>query len=153
MKLLILILIQSYIVINSRETGNENLQNFSNDGIELFISNIKNKVGLIQVGLFDSEVGYPDNPAYSFSLSKDTISSGELRLFIPVKSPGSYGISILDDENMNGKMDYILRIMPKEGFGFSNNPKINGRKPPPFMQTNFKFSGGIKPVSVRMVYL
>jgi len=151
MKYVCLLLIQSFFaVINPLK---DNRQTLNSDGIYLIISNIRNTNGLIQVGVFESEKGYPDNPAYSFSLSKDTISSGRLRLFIPVKSPGSYGLSILDDENRNGKMDYIFGIKPKEGFGFSNNPKITSRKPPPFMQTNFKFSGGKKPVSVRMVYI
>ena len=34
--------------------------------------------------------------------------------------PGTYGISILDDENNDGKMDYKLIRIQKEGYGFSN---------------------------------
>jgi len=33
---------------------------------------------------------------------------------------GIYGITLLDDENSNDKMDKSFIGMPKEGFGFSN---------------------------------
>ena len=33
---------------------------------------------------------------------------------------GKYGISLMDDENFNGKMDFNFIGIPKEGFGFSN---------------------------------
>jgi uncharacterized protein (DUF2141 family) len=128
-------------------------QNKNSDGIELVISNIKNREGLIRIGVFDSETGYPDNPSFSFSLAKDTLSSGKLRLFIPLKNPGNYEISVLDDENKNGKMDYIFGIKPKEGFGFSNNPKVTSRKAPPFEQTRFKYPGGKIKIGIGMVYI
>jgi uncharacterized protein (DUF2141 family) len=122
------------------------------DGIELIISNIRNKTGLIRIGLYNSNKGYPDKPEVSFSLAKDTLISGNLTLLIPVKEPGSFAISILDDENKNGKMDYRFGIMPKEGFGFSNNPKIS-MKAPSFEETRFMYNGGKKVVTVRMVYI
>jgi uncharacterized protein (DUF2141 family) len=127
--------------------------NYNSDGIQLIITNIRNKEGLIRVGVFYSNKGYPDRPRHSFSQVKDTISSGELRLFIPVKEPCSVGFSILDDENGNGKMDYFLGIIPKEGFGFSNNPKITSRKAPPFNEVLINFTGGKKEVKVNMKYI
>ncbi len=134
------------------ENENAKYQDNKKDGIELIISNIRNKTGIIRIGMYKSDKGYPDNPEVSFSLAKDTIVSGNLRLFIPVKDPGSFGFSILNDENENGKMDYRLGIIPKEGFGFSNNPGI-ARKAPSFGQTSFKFTGGKKQITVRMVYI
>ena len=122
------------------------------DGIELIISNIRNKTGLIRIGLYESDKGFPDKPEVSFSLAKDTILSGKLTLLIPIKETGSFAISILDDENKNGKMDYRFGIMPKEGFGFSNNPKIS-MKAPSFDETRFWYKGERLVVSVRMVYI
>jgi uncharacterized protein (DUF2141 family) len=98
-------------------------------------------------------VGYPDKPAYNFSLAKDTIKNGTMRFFIPVDKPGPVSFCILDDDNRNEKMDYIFGIMPKEGFGFSNNPKISLRGAPSFSTTSFSYSGGIKEISVRMIYM
>jgi uncharacterized protein (DUF2141 family) len=122
-------------------------------GIELIISNIRNNKGLIRIGVFDSGDGYPDKPSISFSLSKDTITSGRLRLFIPVKQPGMFGLSILDDENENRKMDYRIGIIPREGYGFSNNPGVTSRKAPPFSETRFNYPGGRIQVNVKMNYI
>ena len=135
---------QNQVIIQNSQKAN---------GIELIISNIRNKNGLIRIGVYSSENGYPDKPQYSFSLAKDTISSGKLLIFIPLKESGTYAISILDDENSNGKMDYLFGILPREGFGFSNNPKITGRKAPSFEQTSFLFEKGKMHINVRMIYI
>ena len=37
--------------------------------------------------------------------------------------PGEYAVALLHDENSDKKLDTIARI-PKEGFGFSQNPRI-----------------------------
>ena len=121
--------------------------------IELDISNIRNNKGVIRIGMYTSEKGYPNHPPISFLLVKDSLAAGKLRLFIPVKEPGSFAFSILDDENKNEKMDYRLRIIPKEGFGFSNNPKIRGMKEPSFDETSIKYNGGNKVVNIRIVYI
>jgi uncharacterized protein (DUF2141 family) len=122
-------------------------------GIELIISNIKPSDGLIQIGVFRSEEGYPDKPAYKFSLAKDTIKNGSVRFFIPVDEPGPVSLCILDDNNRNEEMDYVLGIMPKEGFGFSNNPRISLRAAPLFSTTSFSYSGGIKEICIKMIYM
>ncbi|MGD0581701.1 MAG: DUF2141 domain-containing protein [Bacteroidales bacterium] len=129
------------------------VNNQKSSGIELILSNIRKSDGLIQIGVFRSEVGYPDKPSFNFSLAKDTIKNGTMRFFFPVDKTGPVSICILDDDNRNEKMDYVLGILPKEGFGFSNNPKISLRGAPSFSTTSFSFSGGIKEVSVRMVYM
>ena len=129
------------------------LQSQQKDGIELVLTNIRNKTGLIRIGVFRADDGYPDKPAYNFSLAKDTTKNGRIRFLIPVDKNGPVSLCILDDENMNGKMDYIFGIMPKEGFGFSNNPRIKGLKEPPFSETSFTYSGGEKVVKVSLVYI
>jgi uncharacterized protein (DUF2141 family) len=122
-------------------------------GIDLTINNIRNKTGAIQIGVFDSEAGYPDKPVFSFTLAKDTIGSGRLRLFIPMKNPGIFGITVLDDENRNKRMDFVFGIKPREGFGFSNNPIVPGRKPPPFNETKINYHGGRLKVNINMKYI
>jgi len=122
------------------------------EGIELIISNIRNQEGVIRIGLYRSDAGFPHKPAESFTLAKDTISGGVLRLFIPAVEAGSFGFSILDDENQDGKMDYRFGIIPKEGFGFSNNPRV-GLKPPSFSETSVCYTDGLKKVTVKMVYI
>jgi uncharacterized protein (DUF2141 family) len=154
MNRIVLLLFQSFIIsFIPGGTMDSNYQDNNKNGIELTISNVRNKAGLIRIGVFSSDNGYPDKPKYSFSLAKDTMVSDKLTLFIPLKKSGLFSISILDDENENGKMDYFLGIIPKEGFGFSNNPKVTSRKAPSFEKTVFEFEKGKIQISVRMVYI
>ena len=150
---IIFILTSFFLFPSSLLPQNKIIQGKQQEGVELIISNIRNKKGVIRIGVYRSDEGYPDKPSVSYSLAKDTITGGQLRIFIPFDRRGLVSFSILDDENSNGKMDYILGIMPKEGFGFSNNPRITGMKEPPFSVTSFDFSGGYKEIRVRMVYI
>ncbi|MFN8210360.1 MAG: DUF2141 domain-containing protein [Bacteroidales bacterium] len=86
-------------------------------------------------------------------LQRILLNNNSLRIFIPITKQGSVAISVLDDENANGKMDFIFGIMPKEGFGFSNNPPVRSRKAPPFSITSFVFKGGNSSVTVDMKYI
>jgi uncharacterized protein (DUF2141 family) len=42
--------------------------------------------------------------------------------------PGTYALLIVHDENNNGRLDMTMGI-PREGFGFSNNPAMRPRAP------------------------
>ena len=119
--------------------------------IELIISNIKSNEGVVRIGMYTSEEGYPDIAAKSYVAKKDSLSDGKIRYKIQVNEPGSYGFSILDDVNDNGRMDYILGIIPKEGFGFSNNPKVSTRAPS-YSETSFRYEKGIRKVEITMIY-
>jgi len=141
----IMICFSLYLLFNSQGVIDNNYSRFYklqvDNHIDLTISEIKGTKGLLLIGVFENENGYPDQPAFNYSLAKDTLKNGMLRLRIPIKSAEKISISVLDDENMNGKMDYKVVVMPKEGFGFSNNPKITSRKAPPFNVTSFRFTG------------
>jgi uncharacterized protein (DUF2141 family) len=43
--------------------------------------------------------------------------------------PGIYGLSLLDDENKDGKMEYNFLRLPREGFGFSDYYHTGFTKP------------------------
>ena len=64
---------------------------------------------------------------------------------------GTYAVLVLHDENANGKMDKMLGI-PKEGFGFSGNPKIR-MGPPKAHNVRFVLAPGEAEQQVRMKYL
>jgi len=47
--------------------------------------------------------------------------SGTVQLSFPDVSPGGYAITVVHDENGNGKLDRNPQGIPIEGYGFSNN--------------------------------
>lgn len=66
-------------------------------------------------------------------------------------SPGTYAIAAIHDENANGKMDLRL-FLPREGFGFSKNPKI-GMGAPKFTSAQFVMGSSNVSQSITMKYM
>jgi len=67
-----------------------------------------------------------------------SISDNACIIVIDSLSPGKYAFKFFHDENENDILDVNWIGIPKEGFGFSNNPRmIFG--PPSFKRTIFDF--------------
>ncbi|KHK92250.1 DUF2141 domain-containing protein [Novosphingobium malaysiense] len=64
---------------------------------------------------------------------------------------GEYAISLVHDENGNGKMDKRL-IIPREGFGFSRDAPVR-MGPPPFDRAAFAVDGDAIRLTIRMRYM
>ena len=96
-------------------------------------------------------------PRYFPNCSKDpnastrTVTAAASKDFsLAVPADGTYAIALLHDENSNRKMDMAL-FLPREGFGFSNNPAvITG--PPKFKSAAFSVSGDTR-VAIKMKYM
>lgn len=65
--------------------------------------------------------------------------------------PGGYAVAIIHDENGNGKLDTFAGI-PREGFGFSRNPRI-AFGPPRFDAARFTLAPGAEEQRIRMRYM
>jgi len=88
--------------------------------ISVTIKDIKTPNGQILMGIYKDDVSFDKEIPYKkVQAFKTKISNGTLVVEVKLE-PGKYGISLLDDENFNGKMDYNFIGIPKEGFGFSN---------------------------------
>lgn len=66
---------------------------------------------------------------------------------VPMPAPGTYAVVVMHDRNANGKADFF-----SEGFGFSNNPKLNFG-PPDVEDTLIKVLAGVGKTTVRLKYL
>ena len=55
-------------------------------------------------------------------------------------APGDYAVSLIHDENGNGKLDKNDLGIPTEGIGFSQNPTISFG-PPTYADTHFDVAG------------
>ena len=84
------------------------------------ISGIRSGNGQILLNVFkDNETYDKEKPVKTFLFDKKGLVDGKLIVPCPL-DPGVYGLTIVDDENSNGKIDKNIMGMPKEGFGFSN---------------------------------
>jgi uncharacterized protein (DUF2141 family) len=88
--------------------------------LDICINNIQSNEGQICVAVFNSEEGFKTEKTFwekYYPKTNLTDKTFKLKVQVP---PGTYGVSILDDVNMDGKMKYNIIGIPREGFGFGN---------------------------------
>ncbi|HNY15199.1 MAG TPA: DUF2141 domain-containing protein [Bacteroidales bacterium] len=88
--------------------------------IEVTVQGIRSSKGEIVIGVFKDEATYMREEAFlSRKFAKDSLVNGVMKIRFTVE-PGIYGLTLLDDENSSGLMEYNFLGIPKEGFGFSD---------------------------------
>jgi uncharacterized protein (DUF2141 family) len=92
--------------------------------VSIHVDGFRNQKGDLGVTVFKSPEGWPEDNARAYFHHGFPISGNQstAQLDLP---PGRYAIAILHDENSNRKLDRNFIGIPKEGFGFSNNPKVH----------------------------
>jgi len=119
--------------------------------ITVYIRELKKPEGKLGVLLYSSKKGFPDKPDLAVAKRIKTISSTAHEVTFENVPYGTYAVSVLHDENGNGKMDKTFIGIPKEGFGVSNNPKIK-TGPPSFSEALFTLDRKQAEVNVTMKY-
>jgi uncharacterized protein (DUF2141 family) len=79
----------------------------------------------------------------------DVPASGNVQLCIRAPSAGTYGLSLLHDRNNDRKFD---KGFSGDGVGFGGNPNSLGPSKPKISIGRVATSGGVTPVTVRMMY-
>jgi uncharacterized protein (DUF2141 family) len=95
----------------------------STGNIEIRITDLRNTKGKVNVNLFNGSEGFPDDPMKSFGWRTVKIIPDTVVIVFEDLPYGDYAVSVLHDENSNGKMEKNFFGIPKEGFAFSNNIK------------------------------
>lgn len=117
------------------------------------IKNIENSKGNMRIGIFTSDENFQNHKMYKLlTYSKSKVNNGTMtiRLTLPA---GEYGISLLDDENKNEKMDYNILHIPKEGFSFSDYYHTSFSMPK-FKNFSFKLADeDSKNITVKVRYM
>lgn len=123
----------------------------SDQNLEVVIEEMKNTDGHVLYLLFNNEEGFPDKPQKSFKQGKVLAKEAQSGFLLKDLPPGSYALSIIHDENDNDKLDKNFLGMPKEGVGFSNNPKMFFG-PPGFKKCEFKVTEGTNKINIKLVH-
>lgn len=123
-------------------SGINGLRAQPNNGIRLTVNNLRNDKGFVLVSLFKEGQGFPDKAAQAFRTDKVAIFNKKAVLIFPDLPAGSYGISILHDENNDQQMNKNGLGLPKEGYGFSNNV-IGAFGPPSYRRASFTHKAGV----------
>ncbi len=137
MKTIFLLIILSFLlpdIIYGQDNKNE---------LSLVVKNIRNDEGLVAVQLLNEEEEVIEARYISI---KDKAA---FTIFNDVYH-GKYAIRIFHDVNQNEKMDFNWIGIPKEGYGFSGNPKITFG-PPDIKEFLFQVDAD-KEIIINMVY-
>jgi uncharacterized protein (DUF2141 family) len=119
--------------------------------IAVALEGLRNARGTVHLCMTKSPTHFPncgDDPA---AVKHSVPVTSAERIDLSGIVPGSYALSVIHDENRNGRLDTLLGI-PREGFGFSRNPVIRFG-PPRFAQVRFDAGSGLSRQNVRMQYL
>lgn len=99
---------------------------YSQNSIELNISNLKNNEGKVIAGLYDSQGKWLDT---AFKTAKANIDNKGARIIFENIPAGTYAVSAFHDEDNDGELDMVMGFYPSEDYTCSNNAK--GRFGPP----------------------
>ncbi len=121
--------------------------------VEVTITGLRSSKGAIVIGIFKDDPTFQKEEAYaSRNYQKRDIINGMMKVTLTLE-PGVWGLSVLDDENLSGLMEYNFIGMPKEGFGFSDYYHSGFSKP---KFNDFKFTveeGKNKKIVVKIRYI
>jgi uncharacterized protein (DUF2141 family) len=120
--------------------------------IRVEIVGLRNDKGLAVCALFSSAGDFPKKPEKAVARTSSVISNRHAVCDFPRVGPGSYAISVIHDENSNGKLDTNLMGIPREGVGASNDAKGHFG-PPKFDAAAFRFPGGRLALTITINYL
>jgi uncharacterized protein (DUF2141 family) len=105
--------------------------------LQLTIDGVQQAQGHIIVGLFACEESYDqgDHPSYHVLLPAEP-RDGKVKYIFNDLPAGTYAIKLFHDINDNQKLDSNWLGIPREPYGFSNNPRVRFG-PPDFSATHF----------------
>lgn len=95
----------------------------------LFINNIEEGDGLIQVALFNNEDTFLRDGKECYALSLEVEVSGEKIVTLPNFPTGDYAIAVFHDLNQDGELNTNFWGIPTEPYAFSRTPESKWKKP------------------------
>lgn len=119
--------------------------------LNVTLSGLRSAKGVVQLCLTRRASGWLDCAHDNAAMKLATPASGPRQLNFGPLQPGTYALLVFHDENANGKLDTTMKI-PREGFGFSNNPRIR-MGAPRYDEVRFTVPAGSSMQSVRLRYL
>jgi uncharacterized protein (DUF2141 family) len=112
--------------------------------VEVSVEGLASDEGLLYVSLFISADGFPGQTELAFanrSVPADEATDGSIVLKFASVPAGRFAVSVLHDTDRNGKLSKNFLGIPKEDYGFSQNPKSTFG-PPPFSKAAMTLAAG-----------
>ena len=120
--------------------------------LRIEVSNLHSNRGSVYCAVYaEPGIGFPVDQSKAKTSVKVAIKDRQAVCEFADLAPGVYAVTMLHDENENGKMDTDWMGIPKEGFGATRDAKgIMG--PPKFKDAAFTYKGGGLTLQIRAKY-
>jgi uncharacterized protein (DUF2141 family) len=115
------------------------------------VDGFRNANGVAGGTIFTSPDGWPENSAKAYRLGHTSIDGNHAVLRFDSLPAGRYAVAVLHDENSNRKLDRNFLRVPKEGFGFANNPSVR-LTAPSFDAAAIKVECPQTVIAIRLIY-
>jgi uncharacterized protein (DUF2141 family) len=124
----------------------------SKSSLEVNFSKLKSSKGQVCMSLFSGASGFPraEQGASIVSRRCAPIIQGTAQVIFNVPY-GNYAIAAVHDTNGDMKLNSNFLGIPKEGIGFSNNPRVR-TKPPSFVESQFLVTNAKTRLQIQMQY-
>lgn len=122
-----------------------------NSRLTVEIYGLKNQKGSLRLTLFANEQGFPNRSDRAVAYRCVEAKTASVSVTFDQLPPGRYAVAVIHDANNDGKLNTGFLGIPKEGFGFSRNPRI-GIGAPSFHDTAISVAGE-STIQIRLNYL
>jgi uncharacterized protein (DUF2141 family) len=121
--------------------------------LRIHVDGLRNSTGVVGAAIFASREGWPEDMSKTVHHWPTPIPPGasEATAIIENLPVGDYGIVAIHDENKNHKLDRNFIGVPKEGFGFANNPHV-GLSAPSFDAAIVHVTCPVTEINIHMIY-
>lgn len=118
--------------------------------LRIHVTGFRNNKGKAGGTVFASADGWPEQNSKSVVHGPFPIENGQAmeEFHLPA---GRYAVAVIHDENMNHKLDRNFLGIPKEGFGFANNPKVL-MSAPSFNAAATQVRCPVTEIEIRLIY-
>ena len=120
--------------------------------IHVEISGLRSDKGQMLCALFSSPEAFPKKADKAVARLTAKIAERQATCEFTGVARGTYAVSVVHDENANGKLDMNFIGTPREGVGASNDAKGH-MGPPKFNAASFPYAGGRLDLKIHVNYL
>lgn len=121
--------------------------------LRIHVNGLRNSTGVVGAAIFKSREGWPEDMSKTVHHWPTPIEPGSREATAVMENlpPGEYGVVAIHDENRNRKLDRNFIGIPKEGFGFANNPHV-GLSAPPFDAAIVHVTCPVTQIDIHIIY-
>lgn len=118
--------------------------------LTIHVTGFRNAKGRAGGTVFASPQGWPEETSRAVVHGGFPIENGRATEVFQIPA-GKYAIAVIHDENGNHKLDRNFLGIPREGFGFANNPRVL-MSPPSFQAASTQVSCPETQIDIRLIY-